>query len=135
MNQPDPENQKRSLSEISHLFLSSVRDRQTGGAARPVRKPPGTPVQREISIDLTPEEFAGVLGESTEDSGRPTPGPFTAILSAHLNGSSFDRVREYAAHLCSAGKRIGLIECDSSIFRLMIFERNPNPTQAPSEEP
>ena len=28
----DPQNPKRSLSEISHLFLSSVRDRQTGGA-------------------------------------------------------------------------------------------------------
>src|SRR5581483_1966045 len=128
----DQQNPKRSLSEISHLFLSSVRERQTGGAARPVRKPPGS--VRETSIDLTPEEFAGVLGES-DDTRHPRPGPVTAILSAHLNGSAADRVREYAAHLCADGSRIGLIECDSSIFRLMIFERNPNPTATSEEEP
>jgi hypothetical protein len=128
----DQPNQKRSLSEISHLFLSSVRDRQTGGASRPVRKPPS--IRTDISVDLTPEEFAGVLGEST-DSQRPTPGPVTAVLSTHLSGSSFDRVREYAAHLCADGSRIGLIECDSSIFRLMIFERNPNPASTQEIEP
>ena len=31
---------KKSLSEISHLFLSSVRDRQTDGANPPRRMPP-----------------------------------------------------------------------------------------------
>ena len=31
---------KRSLSEISHLFLSSVRDKQTNGSPRPMRVPP-----------------------------------------------------------------------------------------------
>ena len=38
-DQPNNNGQKkdRSLSEISHLFLSSVRDRQTGGAALPKR--------------------------------------------------------------------------------------------------
>ena len=133
MNPPDPQNPKRSLSEISHLFLSSVRDRQTGGASRPVRKPPT--IRTDVSVDLTPEEFAGVLGEPTDDNKRPMPGPVTAVLSTHLSGSSFDRVREYAAHLCADGSRIGLIECDSSIFRLMIFERNPHPTSTPEIEP
>src|SRR5436305_1521998 len=72
---PAPENRPkgpdgRPLSEIGHLFLSSVRDKQTGGAPRPQRKPPGTFAQNpaddasknrprtDVSIDLTPEEFA-----------------------------------------------------------------------------
>jgi hypothetical protein len=132
MNQ-DPANPKRTLSEISHLFLSSVRERQTGGAARPVRKPPSA--SRDLDADLTPEEFAQVLGTGEDDSTHPHPAPVTAIIGAHLNESSFDRVREYAGHLSADGSRIGLIECDSSIFRLMIFERNPNPGAAHDEEP
>src|SRR5438105_2786549 len=96
MNQ-DPSNPKRTLSEISHLFLSSVRERQTGGAARPMRKPPSP--ARDLEVNLTPEEFAQVLGEGEEDSNRPSPAPVTAIIAAHLNEASFDRVREYAAHL------------------------------------
>src|SRR3954447_25961522 len=98
----DQSNQKRSLSEISHLFLSSVRDRQTGGGPKPVRKPPGA--AREISIDLTPEECAGVLGEGEPDA-IASGSAVTAIISAHLNGSSFDRVREYAGHLTADGSR------------------------------
>src|SRR6476659_4217343 len=118
MTPSDQNNPKKSLSEISHLFLSSVRERQTGGAAKPVLTPPATP--RETSVDLTPEEFAGVLGESHEGT-RSNPAPVSAVIAPHFSGGSFDRVREYASHLCGDGLRIGLIECDSSIFRLMIF--------------
>ena len=53
---------KRTLTEISHLFLSSVRDRQTGQAPRPTRRPP----QAHVSIDLTPEEFAEVFSLCVE---------------------------------------------------------------------
>src|SRR5947199_7979455 len=66
MNSSDPQNPKRTLSEISHLFLSSVRERQTGGATRPVRKPPSA--SRDLDADLTPEEFAQVLGTAEDDS-------------------------------------------------------------------
>src|SRR3978361_1055262 len=55
----------RSLSEIGHLFLSSVRERQTNGAPLPKRQPPGrsAPAARlEVSVDLTPEEFKHVCG-------------------------------------------------------------------------
>jgi hypothetical protein len=83
---------KRSLSEISHLFLSGIRE-QAGGEhrARPVRTPPGAassstpqirpatperiapqermvpqppsvPTMRMADVDLTPEEFATVFG-------------------------------------------------------------------------
>ena len=45
----------RSLSDISHLFLSSVRERQTGSAPRPQRTPPAKNEQRDA--DLTPQEF------------------------------------------------------------------------------
>ena len=38
----EPQHTSQSLSEIGHLFLSSVRHRQTEGAALPNRKPPGT---------------------------------------------------------------------------------------------
>jgi hypothetical protein len=133
----DEQPQKRSLSEISHLFLSSVRDRHTNGAPRPQRIPPGQPrpVQRpatplpsdggDLSIDLTPEEFAQVFGEPTADVEsapvRRTP-QVTALLSGHLNGRQFDRVKEYARHLASRHGRIGLIELDASEFRLMCFE-------------
>src|SRR3954452_6190510 len=133
MNPNDPQNPKRTLSEISHLFLSSVRERQTGGAAKPIRRPPAS--LRDLDVDLTPEEFAQVLGDVDDDCKHPQPAPVTAIISAHLNESSFDRVREYAGHLSSDGSRVGLIECDSSVFRLMIFERNPNPGASHEEEP
>jgi len=153
-NNPDPQNNDRAkdggkdpnrpLSEISHLFLSSIRDRQTNGAARPVRKPPATgaasgqtpgnagdPVH---SIDLTPEEFAQVYGgaeSSDRDEHRPE---MTAVIAAHLNGRQVDRVREYAAHLSSTHGRVGLIELDSSEFRLMLFERRPEGATAEVSE-
>ncbi|HEX3356580.1 MAG TPA: hypothetical protein VHS31_06320 [Tepidisphaeraceae bacterium] len=130
---PDQPNSKRSLSEISHLFLSSVRERQTGGAAKPVRKPPTA--KPDVSIDLTPEEFAQVVGQGAAESISAEPGPVTAILSSHLTEGSFDRAREYAAHLAADGARIGLIECDSSIFRLMCFERSLDSASIEAEEP
>jgi hypothetical protein len=41
---PDPQHTpSRSLSEIGHLFLSSVRERHTSGATLPKRQPPPTP--------------------------------------------------------------------------------------------
>ena len=72
-----PPNQPHSIREIGHLFLSSVRDRQTAGAPRPQRtppaKPPAPPVEthsghNEPTIDLTPEEFAQVLSDAEPQS-------------------------------------------------------------------
>lgn len=128
---------KPSLSEISHLFLSSIRDRQLpDGSPRPHRKPP-----TDVSIDLTPEEFARVYGGAADaaapnddgagDAATPPPAPpevqrrpvpVSALVSAHLNGKQFDRVKEYARHLADRVGRIGLIELDASELRLMCFE-------------
>jgi len=111
---------KRNLSEISHLFLSSVRDRQTNGAPRPQRTPP----RSDESIDMTPEEFAQIYGGAAEAAGEaPRKAvPIAAVISAHLNGKQFDRVKQYARHLAGQIGRVGLIEVDASEFRLMCFD-------------
>ena len=122
---------KRSLSEISHLFLSSVRDKQTNGAPRPKRVPPRKleDGNGDMTIDLTPDEFAKVFGSNAQAQ---TPAnaheqeqgiQVTAVLGAHLNGEQFDRVKEYARHLAATAGRVGLIELDASEFRVMCFER------------
>src|ERR1700712_1759147 len=121
----------RSLSEIGHLFLSSVRERQTNGAPLPKRQPPGrsAPAARlEVSVDLTPEEFAHVCGTaglatprvaSTAAVDEAVKGPeITAIVGAHLGGKQVDRVKEYARHLAASGQRVGIIEVDSSVLRV-----------------
>ena len=118
---------KRSLSEISHLFLSSVRD-SNGNVQRPRRTPPGLGMPpSDVTIDLTPEEFAQVYGAAPAPA-RPAPEhhrksvPVSAIIGSHLNGRQFDRVKEYARSLAERMGRIGLIELDASEFRLMCFE-------------
>lgn len=110
---------KRSLSEISHLFLSSVRDRQTDGAQPPRRLPPK---RTDVTIDLTPEEFAQVYGPQTPAEPRRKAVPISAVIGAHLNGKQLDRVKEYARHRASRGGRVGLIELDASELRLTCFD-------------
>src|SRR4051794_14143628 len=77
------EHPKRPVSEITHLFLSNVRDLHgQPGMTRPQRTPPGgqrppaqagsatapaSPAVRpshsaSAAVDLTPEEYAQVLG-------------------------------------------------------------------------
>lgn len=64
----------QNLAEIGHLVLTSVRERQVGGAARPVRVPPGgqrmeataaATVRRDVSIDMTAEEFAAQMAAAS----------------------------------------------------------------------
>ena len=119
MTMPEESPKKRSLSEISHLFLSSVRDRQTGGASQPKRTPP-----TDVSIDLTPEEFARVYGqgEARASESQHKPVPISAVIAAHLNGTQFDRTKQYARSLAARMGRVGLIELDASELRLMCFE-------------
>jgi len=126
-------NANRPLSEISHLFLSNVRDLPKPGAPRPVRIPPGgqriesapKPVAPQHSVDLTPEEFAEVFGRiELDDDDAPVKQPIvTAVLASHLSGNPAERVKEYARHFAAShGHRVGLIEVDASEFRLMCFE-------------
>lgn len=118
-DEPKP---RRNLSDISHLFLSSIRDRQTNGAPRPKRIPP-KPAEPDtnLNVDMTPEEFAQAFGAS--DSGSQAISPVvSAIIGSHLNGKQFDQVKRYARHLAGSGRRVGLIEIDMSEVRVMVFD-------------
>jgi hypothetical protein len=130
MSDQSPHTPDRSLAEISHLFLSAVRDKAGGPATRPQRTPPPPP-KIAVSIDLTPEEFAQVAGGDAEDDAQPASRgsapvpPITAVIGGHLNGKQFDRVKQYARHLAANGKRVGLIEVDASEFRVFCFDKHP----------
>lgn len=139
---PGDANANRSLSEISHLFLSSVRDKQMGSSPRPQRTPP-KPMSSESSapapsLDLTPEELAQVIGGEPIEQRKLRELSIDkalnvcAVIAPHLNGHQRDRVREYAAHLCKSGERVGLIEIDACEFRLSSFELG---TSEPAAEP
>ena len=134
----DEQPKKKPLSEIGHLFLSSVRDQHLGGLPLPQRvpprgqpqqqpQPPVTPGQADPRVDMTPAEYARVLAacepaEAGASAGRPVP-PVTAVVGEHLNGRQRARVKEYARHLVAlTGARVGLIELDASEFRLMCFD-------------
>ena len=106
-----------SLSEISHLFLSSLRTRQTGGAPRPKRIPP----PKQPSVDLTPEEFEQVIGNDTATAELPVP-PVKAVLASHFGAGQLDALQKYAASQASSGRRVGLIVIDAAEFRIQTFE-------------
>jgi hypothetical protein len=132
----------RSLSDISHLFLSSVRERATGSAALPRRKPP----VRQPSVDLTPEEFRHVLGLEEEGAAAKqmeavqgshdeshVP-PIKAIIASHLGAGQVEAAKRYGRNLASAGKRVGLIVVDASEFSLFTFDASAPNTQSTIEE-
>jgi hypothetical protein len=140
----------RSISEISHLFLTDIRDKQTAGSPRPVRIPPGGsrvpqqqhqqhPPDHDSDVDLTPEEYAQVLGnnpeqQSTDDAHAEVRiPPVTAVIAQHLNGRAQERVRDYARHLAANGQRVGVLEVDSAEIRLSCYERSITPNLADPE--
>jgi hypothetical protein len=117
----------RSLSEISHLFLSSVRDRQTQGSERPQRKPPQS--EAKPSVDLTPEEFAQVFAPDEAAVPVPLAPPVRLVIGSHLGSRQLECVKRYARNLAASGSRVGLIFADVSEFRLLTFQ----PAEAPAE--
>ena len=148
--QPQPQPQSRNLSEISHLFLSNIRQNTNRGMPRPVRTPPQQPTFRaadatqqsqqpaDMSVDLTPEEFAHVWGDEQpaanaesdqqSDHAEHAPvGPVRALIASHLGAQQLASVQAYASSVCRHGERVGLIAVDASEFRLSVFEHNPNP--------
>lgn len=141
MDQHPPQ---RRLSEISHLFLSDVRARQTNNAPPPVRKPPGS-FKGDVSIDLTPEEFAQVFAENSdpapaaaapEAKGETAPKfkPVQAIIAHHLGELMADRVRDIAGMLCQDGARVGVIYADASDLRVCCIEHNPTAEPAAEDD-
>src|SRR4051794_482455 len=94
--------QDRSLSEISHLFLSAVREKQTAGAPRPHRRPP-TGTRRDATIDLTPDEFvrafSGDILQAPHPTDEPAPQPraqsASAVVATHLGERSIRAIKQY----------------------------------------
>jgi hypothetical protein len=116
---PDPNaTNTRPLSEISHLFLSSLREQAQQGQQRPMRIPPGqgkpvlVPASPVSPSDAEPTETLDVLRKRV-----------TAVVGAHLNGHLADRVVQYASQVAQdAGKRIGLVQIGAAEFRVTIVE-------------
>ena len=148
----------RSLSDISHLFLSSVREKQTGGASMPTRRPPvsdassagrdnpqvsggASPTlharceaEAKLNMDLEPAEFRQAFSDdedSSEESMRIAP--VTALIASHLGAGQYDAARRYARNLASTGQRVGLIFIDCSEFRLATFTPWDGPDAEPTE--
>src|SRR4051794_34888169 len=80
MPDQSPHQPNKNLTEISHLFLSSLRDRTTSGAPRPQRKPPAAPAPSNLSIDLTPEEFAQAFADEAGPDRGPAPVPMISAI-------------------------------------------------------
>ncbi|HQY88529.1 MAG TPA: hypothetical protein PK402_07710 [Tepidisphaeraceae bacterium] len=130
MQDPNPpQKPNRPLSEISHLFLSNLRD--NGNAQRPVRIPPNAktpPTEKpRDSVDLSADEMAQVIGKPTESNEshadfEPKRKRVSAVIATHLNGHAIERVTDYALHLSSRGERIGLIIVDTGELRLQLVD-------------
>ena len=120
---------RRGLSEISHLFLSSVRDKATQGAPRPTRTPPP---KTPVSIELSPEEpqVAPAAAPAVAVSDPVHAPPITAVLASHLNGKQGEYVMRYARHLAGVCGRVGMIELGATDLRLLCFD----PSGAPGGE-
>ena len=151
---PDQTPANRSLSEISHLFLSSVREKQTNGAPRPKRIPPGqarlpqdgdplplrpnaTPVTPSAASRETAafsQKIAGLNKLAAPATARRTPA-LSAVLAAHLGANQVDRVKEYARHLAATiDGRVGLIEVDGAELRILSFEVAEGPADDTANE-
>lgn len=111
--------QRRSISEISHLFLSAVRDKQRGGAAPPRRTPPASAGQP----DITPQELNEVTGRAHAGADEPgaTP-PVVAVVAWHLGERLLDSAKRYARNLAATGKRVAMVVLDVGELRLFTFD-------------
>src|SRR4051812_47086295 len=109
---------KPPVNDISHLFLSNVREIAGEGRPRPQRIPPGgqrvespapvMPPVQDQQHDLSAEEYAEVLGGDEVNDAELSEGPadvatasdtqiapVTALLASHLSGRQLERARDY----------------------------------------
>jgi hypothetical protein len=151
---------KKTLSEISHLFLSEMRERQGGNSAapnRPARIPPGKtresaaqpnhaapqaaprqPAQDES--EMSPAEFVRNLATDpavAQSDNRPIPSSsstaacVSVVLGSHLTDHPAEKIRQYARHLAAQCGRLGLIEADSAEFGITCLELQGGDGEAP----
>jgi hypothetical protein len=106
-----PRTNAPSLSEISHLFLSSVRER--GGGARPVRTPPGRNPGPVTAPEPSPQQLAAPeQAEKVDPHAAAAASPVRSdriqcVLAHHLGSKDRTAVAQYAATL---GRNVGIIE-------------------------
>lgn len=111
-----------NMDELGRLFLGDVRRGQTGGQPLPRRKAPAAS-RPDISIDLTPEEFAGMCGPQSRGRQQHDARPaLRAVIASHLNGRQGQCVRQYARHEAAAGVRVGLIELEGDALHVSCFD-------------
>ncbi len=83
-----PHDPKKTLSEISHLFLSSIRDKQTNGTPRPLRTPPGQqppPQSAQPSAPQPPQQQqASAPKQSSRQSSQSSQQPPRTYISIDL---------------------------------------------------
>jgi len=111
---------KQSLSEISHLFLSEVRQRAGAPATRPTRVPPP---RREVAPEPVAEEAAEAVADPSQIPSDQFKSPeISVVLASHLSDRPAQRVRQYVRQLAAQCGRVGLIEADGGEFVLSCFE-------------
>src|SRR5688572_33249783 len=71
MSDHDP---KKTLSEISHLFLSSIRDKQTNGSPMPKRTPPQAPGVKQQGASALPKGLAPQVPPQSNGLPKQEPG-------------------------------------------------------------
>jgi hypothetical protein len=119
-----------NMDELGRLFLGDVRRRQTEGHLPPQRLSPRS--RQDVSIDLTPEEFARMFGDKPAAKGQPAV-MLQAVIAPHLNGRQSQCVHRYAQHIASENPdagRVGLIELDGAQLRVSCFECSQEPSEA-----
>lgn len=114
----------RPLSEISHLFLSSLREQAGENRAKPVRIPPGQrAAQANEPMDLS--RANSPLMDDSIDAGDVQEiqrKRVTAIVGPQLGSQLHESVLTFAASLSADGQRIGLLTIDASEFKLQLID-------------
>ena len=123
--------QPRSLSEISHLFLSDLRSASGHGRQPPKRIPPNAKDKQPRSAPASNEPSAGSL-DSAESTNFAIP-PVSAVIGARLGGTLLERASQYASGLADE-LPIGLLVIERDGVRLFTVAQGDDADPALSAE-
>ncbi len=126
---PNAESAKRTLSEISHLFLSDVRDRHTGGALRrsAFRPDSEVPEARPFPRRAPTKQRVAARLRLNKATRRPTTLAHAGPAGHRGHRSAFRRRPAGAGAAVRpapgrADRCVGLIEIDGPAVRIACFE-------------
>lgn len=133
MEEPVPHN---PLSEISHLFLSGLRDKQGEGRQRPVRRPPGQH-SSDVSSDEILQMGAPVVHTVHTEKIQPVSDErlsyVSAILSLQVGEVQIDQACAYASHLANMGRQVAMIVLMADQLSLWCFSRDAGEPATPTQ--